>query len=179
MILEAQQNNADPRLARADRRRDSANPELWRLLDSVRDPEIPVISIWDLGVLQDLHMDGGTVEVVITPTYSGCPAMREIEADIRACLAEAGYKEVRVEHRLAPAWTSEWLSEKGRDALLDYGIAPPCRACGGTQQITDNPACPQCGAEQTECVSEFGSTACKALYRCKVCLEPFDYFKRI
>jgi ring-1,2-phenylacetyl-CoA epoxidase subunit PaaD len=174
IVAQAEPSAAEFIRERAALRRDSAHPELWAVLDAVRDPEIPVVSIWDLGILQDVHMDGGMVKVVITPTYSGCPAMREIEADIRARLANVGYGDVRVEHRLAPAWTTDWLSEAGREALRGFGIAPPCGTCGDDEA----PACPQCGSGDTERISDFGSTACKALYRCTACMEPFDYFKR-
>jgi len=169
---------AEHRQQRDALRRDSAHPELWALLDAVSDPEIPVISIWDLGILQDVRLESGVVGVVITPTYSGCPAMREIEADIRSRLAAAGYTKVHVAHRLAPAWSTDWLSEEGRAALREFGIAPPCRTCGSAAAVEDSPVCPRCGSKDSAPISEFGSTACKALYRCRVCLEPFDYFKR-
>lgn len=148
-------------------------------LDSVCDPEIPVLTIEDLGVLRDVIVDElGHVKVAITPTYSGCPAMNTISVDIQTALASAGFDEVSVDLVLSPAWTTDWLSEDGRRKLLAYGIAPPVK--GGSRGSLfgeDEIACPQCGAKNTEKLSEFGSTACKALYRCKTCLEPFDYFK--
>ena len=152
------------------------------LLEGVCDPEIPVLTIADLGILRDVRLDGDVVTVVITPTYSGCPAMRAIEADIIATLKHAGCASVALETQLAPAWTTDWLSAAGREKLRASGIAPPAQASqdkralqGGSIDV----ACPQCGANDTELISQFGSTACKALYRCRDCLEPFDYFKCI
>ncbi len=148
---------------------------------SVCDPEIPVLSIADLGVLREVYRDDDGIVVVITPTYSGCPAMRTIEDDIRAALAAAGITGVRIETRLAPAWTTDWLSARGREKLLETGIAPPAQASADKRALTggESPVvpCPRCGERDTERLSEFGSTACKALYRCRACLEPFDYFK--
>jgi ring-1,2-phenylacetyl-CoA epoxidase subunit PaaD len=148
-------------------RAQSSCPELYDILDQVTDPEVPVISIWELGVLQEVMLAPEAVRVVITPTYSGCPAMGQIETDIISTLNQAGYERVEIERRLSPAWTSDWLDSGARERLRQYGIAGP----GHT-------ACPQCGSTQTTPVSEFGSTACKALYRCEACLEPFDYFKK-
>lgn len=156
--------------------------KVWRLLDDVTDPEIPVLTLADLGVLREVKVAGQTVEVVITPTYSGCPAMDTMAADIRQRLAEAGYREVTVTTVLAPAWTTDWLSEAGRAKLADYGIAPPAEASGSKAALLGQDpiiACPRCGSRETECLSLFGSTACKAQYRCRSCLEPFDYFKCI
>jgi len=158
---------------RRRRRQESSCPELWRLLDAVRDPEIPVISIWDLGVLRDVRLEGDTVTVVITPTYSGCPAMREIETDIREKLSAATRYEVRVQTELAPAWSTDHMTEAGRRALQEYGIAPPQPAGAPDRPV----ACPRCGSEATHMISRFGSTACKALYQCDDCREPFDHFK--
>lgn len=154
-------------------RQSSSSPELWAILDEVKDPEIPVLSIWDLGVLQDVVADEGRITVVITPTYSGCPAMREIETEVRTALSAAGYSDVNVRSRLTPAWTTDWMSPEGKAALRRYGIAPP------DPVSRQAPVCPQCGSASTTLVSEFGSTACKALYKCDDCLEPFDYFKCI
>ena len=148
-------------------------------LASVCDPEIPVLTIEDLGVLRDVSVDEqGAVKVVITPTYSGCPAMNTIAIDIQTALAVAGFDDVSVELVLSPAWTTDWMSREGREKLLAYGIAPPAgKASRGSLFGVDQIACPQCGSEDTAVLSKFGSTACKALYRCNSCLEPFDYFK--
>ena len=137
---------------------------------AVTDPEIPVLTIADLGVLRDVVMRGDAVEVVITPTYTGCPAMHVITQDITAALADAGIANVCVRTVLSPAWTTDWLSAAARRKLADYGIAPP-------EPRALHPACPHCGSKDTELLSEFGSTACKALHRCRACREPFDAFK--
>lgn len=144
----------------------------------VVDPEIPVLTIDDLGILRDVRLDGDTVEVAITPTYSGCPAMHAISMEIETALARAGIAPARVRLVLSPAWTTDWLSEAGRRKLLAYGIAPPPpgsgrRALFGESRV----ACPLCGSTRTETISEFGSTACKSLQRCLDCREPFDAFK--
>ncbi|KAA5921086.1 phenylacetate-CoA oxygenase subunit PaaJ [Achromobacter xylosoxidans] len=156
--------------------------QVYAWLQEVPDPEIPVLSVVDLGVVRDVSWDGGACVVVITPTYSGCPAMREITEDIRQVLARHGIGEVRVETRLSPAWTTDWMSEKGRAALKDYGIAAPAQQAidiSGISRRSAGPAieCPRCGSRDTRLVSNFGSTSCKALYRCVSCREPFDYFK--
>jgi ring-1,2-phenylacetyl-CoA epoxidase subunit PaaD len=141
----------------------------WEAAAAVVDPEIPVLTIADLGVLRDVRVEDGRVEVVITPTYSGCPAMRMIALDVEAALARIGIAEARVRTVLAPAWTTDWMSEDGKRKLREYGIAPPLPA---TQ-----PACPLCGSAHTEMLSQFGSTSCKALWRCTTCKEPFDHFR--
>ncbi|MBI5129063.1 MAG: phenylacetate-CoA oxygenase subunit PaaJ [Rhodopseudomonas palustris] len=150
----------------------------WDAAATVVDPEIPVLTIADLGVLREVSVEQGRVEVTITPTYSGCPAMNMITLEIETALARAGIADARVKTVLAPAWTTDWMSADGRAKLKDYGIAPPLapsgrRALFGALEI----ACPQCGSVDTEQLSEFGSTSCKALWRCKSCREPFDYFK--
>jgi ring-1,2-phenylacetyl-CoA epoxidase subunit PaaD len=150
----------------------------WDAAASVVDPEIPVLTIADLGVLRDVALSGGHVEVAITPTYSGCPAMNMIAIEIELALERAGFRRPKVRTVLSPAWTTDWMSEEGRRKLRAYGIAPPQasssrRALFGDQAV----ACPQCGSDNTELLSEFGSTSCKALWRCKACREPFDYFK--
>ncbi|SFI73216.1 1,2-phenylacetyl-CoA epoxidase subunit PaaD [Bradyrhizobium sp. Gha] len=150
----------------------------WEAAASVVDPEIPVLTIADLGVLRDVIVDGDHVEVAITPTYSGCPAMNMIALEIEVALERAGFRHPKVRTVLSPAWTTDWMSEEGRRKLRAYGIAPPLasrsrRALFGEQAIV----CPQCGSGNTELLSEFGSTSCKALWRCKACREPFDYFK--
>lgn len=150
------------------RRKESACNHLFVLLDEVKDPEIPVLSIWDLGVLQDVSMSPeGRVCVVVTPTYSGCPAMAQIVADIKATLAVHGYADPEIEMRLVPAWTTDWLDAEAKRRLQNYGVASP-----------DSTNCPQCGSTKTHVISEYGSTACKSLLRCEDCLEPFDQFKR-
>ncbi|EFF76512.1 phenylacetate-CoA oxygenase, PaaJ subunit [Achromobacter piechaudii ATCC 43553] len=156
--------------------------QVYAWLHEVPDPEIPVLSVVDLGVVRDVTWEGDTCVVVITPTYSGCPAMREITQDIQQTLARHGVADVRVDTRLAPAWTTDWMSEKGREALKGYGIAAPAERAidiSGISRRAAAPAiaCPRCGSSDTRMVSNFGSTSCKALYRCVSCREPFDYFK--
>jgi ring-1,2-phenylacetyl-CoA epoxidase subunit PaaD len=154
--------------------------EVWALLETVQDPEIPVLSVVDLGIARDVQIRDGRVVVVITPTYSGCPAMNTIERDIRSTLAEHGIEDFDIETRLAPAWTTDWLTDEAREKLRAFGIAPPEHATGDKRALLGEaatPACPVCGSRSTERISEFGSTACKALYRCLDCREPFDYFK--
>ena len=150
----------------------------WEAASLVVDPEIPVLTIADLGVLREVRIHDGRVEVAITPTYSGCPAMNMIALEIEVALERAGFHRPKVRTVLSPAWTTDWMSDDGRRKLREYGIAPPIagsgrRALFGEQQV----ACPQCGSQNTELLSEFGSTSCKALWRCKACREPFDYFK--
>lgn len=147
--------------------------KIWALLEQITDPEIPVISIRELGILRDVRLQGDAVVLTITPTYSGCPAMREIREDIYKLLNQSGHEKVLVETQLSPAWTTDWMTAEGAQKLHDYGIAPP--QARGQQDI----CCPLCGANDTKLISEFGSTACKALYKCNACLEPFDYFKCI
>lgn len=154
-------------------------PDIQKILAKVSDPEIPVLSILDLGVVREVDVVGARVLVKITPTYSGCPAMEEIASDIKASLDRAGY-ESEVSFVLSPAWTTDWMTENGRQKLKEYGIAPPLEATadklalmGESRMVT----CTRCGSTHTEMISQFGSTACKALFRCKDCLEPFDYFK--
>jgi ring-1,2-phenylacetyl-CoA epoxidase subunit PaaD len=163
---------------------------VWEVLDAVPDPEIPVVSIRELGILRDVRRAADdALEIVITPTYSGCPAMYQIAEDIGAALNEAGFAKHRIETVLAPAWTTDWMTDIARDKLRKYGIAPPMGNCGSTEhapqerpirfvpRIVDKPGCPRCGSSHTERLAQFGSTACKALYRCMDCREPFDYFK--
>ncbi len=149
---------------------------------AVVDPELPVLTIADLGVLRDVQVNAdGSVEVEITPTYTGCPAMAVFTMDIETALRRAGFDKVTIRTVLSPAWTTDWLSDEAREKLRAYGIAPPAgkasrRALFGAD---DTVACPHCGSAATEKISEFGSTACKALWRCTACAEPFDYFKCI
>jgi ring-1,2-phenylacetyl-CoA epoxidase subunit PaaD len=138
--------------------------QLWHVLAGVPDPEIPVLSIVDLGIVREATAE----RVTITPTYTGCPATQVIEADIRSALDSAGFGEVAIATVLAPPWTTDWITPEGRDKLRAYGIAPPTRGAV---------ACPQCGSADTEEISRFGSTPCKSLWRCRSCAEPFDLFK--
>jgi ring-1,2-phenylacetyl-CoA epoxidase subunit PaaD len=152
----------------------------WDAAAAVADPEIPVLSIADLGVLRDVKVEGGRIEVVITPTYSGCPAMNVIALNVEAAVEDACAILPKVTTVLSPAWTTDWMTDAGKAKLRAYGIAPPegkagRRALFGEQHVT----CPQCGSTDTTRISEFGSTSCKALWRCKACAEPFDYFKCI
>lgn len=151
-------------------------------LDAVPDPEIPVLSVVDLGIIRNVAWEGSCCVVTITPTYSGCPAMREIAQAICSTLAKHGVTNVSIQTQLAPAWTTDWMSDRGRDALKNYGIAPPVERAidlSGISRRATAPlvSCPQCGSLQTQLISQFGSTACKALYQCRTCREPFDYFK--
>lgn len=143
---------------------------VWGWLDLVPDPEIPVISVVDLGIVRQVEWRDQVLEVVVTPTYSGCPATRVISMDIETALRERGIDRIRIRHQIAPAWTTNWLSAKGKQSLEEYGIAPP-RATGRPE------SCPHCGHAGVERLSQFGSTPCKAQWRCRSCLEPFDYFK--
>lgn len=146
--------------------------EVWDWLENVPDPEIPVISVVDLGVIRGVDVRNDSVTVTITPTYSGCPAMAVIALDIEAELSRNGIDNLDIQTRIAPAWTTDWLSPKGRARLEEFGIAPP-QPAGGPER------CPHCKSEQVEKISQFGSTPCKAQWRCMDCLEPFDYFKCI
>ena len=155
---------------------------ILELLDYVKDPEIPVINVLELGVVRGVEVEeSGKAIITITPTYTGCPAMDVMAADIKKELLEAGVPEVEVKLTLSPAWTTDWITEEGRAKLKDYGIAPPkkasnsIRALFGEEQVN----CPRCNSGDTERISEFGSTPCKAHWRCKACREPFDYFKCI
>jgi ring-1,2-phenylacetyl-CoA epoxidase subunit PaaD len=155
--------------------RQQGTQALYDLLETVTDPEIPVLTLSDLGVLRDIRIVDNEVRVTITPTYAGCPAMQAMREDIESALHEAGYQRVSVQQSLSPAWTTDWMSERGRQKLLQYGIAPPSPAAGKDQAA--KVSCPQCGSPETAKITEFGSTACKALYQCQSCREPFDYFK--
>ncbi|MHA3916533.1 1,2-phenylacetyl-CoA epoxidase subunit PaaD [Halovulum sp. GXIMD14793] len=164
--------------------------QIWDWLGEVPDPEIPVISLTDLGIVRDVAYDAETLVVTVTPTYSGCPATSVIEMDIESHLRGKGIDKLRLDRRISPPWTTDWLTDQGRDKLKAYGIAPPvdgtaadghlaaraARLAGGSNLVIE---CPHCGSGNTEKISQFGSTPCKASYRCKDCLEPFDYFKCI
>jgi ring-1,2-phenylacetyl-CoA epoxidase subunit PaaD len=150
------------------------------LVAQVEDPEIPVLTIADLGILRGVAIaENGTIQVTITPTYSGCPAMGAIEVGVKSVLQDAGYERFEVILVLSPAWTTDWLTQSGREKLLAYGIAPPVGNASKSTLLGERVtvACPQCGSSNTHVISDFGSTSCKALWRCKSCLEPFDYFK--
>lgn len=154
--------------------------QAWQVLARVADPEIPVISVTELGIVRDVCADGDRVEVVVTPTYSGCPATEVIEQSIAAALREAGAREVRIQTRLAPAWTTDWIAPAAQEKLRRYGIAPPGASARADEQplaFVPRVDCPLCGSRNTERLSQFGATACKALYRCRDCREPFEYFK--
>lgn len=161
----------------------------WAALHQVLDPEVPALSVCDLGLVREVTALDVGVQIVLTPTYSGCPATEVIQRDVIHALEQAGLGPVRLSLRRAPAWSSDWISEEGRRKLRDYGIAPPAgeaHGAAGEQAIhivRRAPAaaveCPRCGSANTECLSAFGSTACKALYRCVACREPFEYFKPI
>jgi ring-1,2-phenylacetyl-CoA epoxidase subunit PaaD len=160
---------------------------VWRWLNAVPDPEIPVISLTELGIIRDVNFEGETLVVTLTPTYSGCPATSVISMDVEAALRAQGVENLRIERQLSPPWTTDWISAEGREKLREYGIAPPINGTAANGQrrasaLSGNNmvvACPRCGSGETEKVSQFGSTPCKAHYRCTACLEPFDYFKCI
>jgi ring-1,2-phenylacetyl-CoA epoxidase subunit PaaD len=154
--------------------------KIWQILETICDPEIPVLTIIDLGIVRDVRLQvsppGGDLEgaIFITPTYTGCPAMDMITMDIKMKLLEHGYKNIKVTPVLSPAWTTDWMSEEGKRKLKEYGIAAPDKKF---EIAADGVECPQCNSTNTKLISEFGSTACKALYQCNDCKEPFDYFK--
>ena len=159
--------------------------DAWRVLHAVPDPEVPAISVTELGIVRDVIAHGDGMEVVVTPTYSGCPATEVIAQSIVDALEAAGLGPARITQRRAPAWTTDWITAEGREKLRAYGIAPP-GACGPSEAgaatirlMARNLPCPRCGSTQTERLSAFGSTACKALYRCVACREPFEHFKPI
>jgi len=153
--------------------------EVRAVLAEVTDPEIPVVTIEDLGILRDVQIDDGHITVIITPTYSGCPAMQEIRADVLTALAAHGWQDVDVQQVLSPAWTTDWMSAAGREKLRAFGIAPPTHDVSGPVALTigRRPRCPQCDSVETEELSRFASTSCKSMWRCLSCREPFDHFK--
>jgi ring-1,2-phenylacetyl-CoA epoxidase subunit PaaD len=158
-----------------------AAEKIWKLLEDVNDPEVPVLSVIDLGIIRNVKINNDEVEVVITPTYSGCPAMDAISMNIRLALLQYGYNKIKITSVLSPAWTTDWMSEHGKEKLKSFGIAPP----SSKQQVCHTELfhkgeaipCPRCNSYNTALISQFGSTACKALYVCEECKEPFDYFK--
>jgi ring-1,2-phenylacetyl-CoA epoxidase subunit PaaD len=153
---------------------------VWRVLEDVPDPEIPALSIVDLGIVRYVRWDAeDTLHVGLTPTYTGCPATEVIRGSVRRALVRAGHEDAQIDTVLSPPWTSDWLTREGRQKLAAFGIAPPAEPVSSPRRLFGEPfvACPKCGSDSTEKVSEFGSTPCKAHYRCTECLEPFDYFK--
>jgi ring-1,2-phenylacetyl-CoA epoxidase subunit PaaD len=156
--------------------------KITELISVIPDPEIPVITIAELGVIRDVIVEGENVEVKITPTYSGCPAMKQMEDDIRSTLLENGITNLKVTMVYSPAWTTDWIPEEAKEKLRVYGIAPPEKTTEDKSWLTGKSKiilCPRCKSHNTKLISQFGSTACKALYQCQDCLEPFDYFKCI
>ena len=155
--------------------------QILSILETVNDPEVPVLSVIDLGIMRDVKINDDEIEIIITPTYSGCPAMDVISMNIKMILIEHGYKKIKITSVLSPAWTTDWMSEHGKEKLKSFGIAPPTtkqQVCH-TELFHEGEAiqCPHCNSYNTKLVSQFGSTACKALYVCENCREPFDYFK--
>lgn len=154
--------------------------EIWKILEEVKDPEVPVLSVIDLGIVRSVAIEDEKIQIVITPTYSGCPAMDVIAMDIRLKLIEKGYRNVFIQRQLSPAWTTDWMSEEGKQKLKAFGIAPPNpkqQFCSSEMFRQEAVQCPHCNSYHTELISQFGSTACKAMYRCLDCKEAFDYFK--
>ncbi len=160
---------------------DISEKRIWQILETVTDPEVPVLTILDLGIVRNVHINNEGIQIIITPTYTGCPAMDMITMNIRLAMAEHGYNNIKISSVLSPAWTTDWMTEEGKQKLKAYGIAPP----NPKQQVCNDKLfaaneavqCPHCNSHHTKRISEFGSTACKALYQCEECKEPFDYFK--
>lgn len=151
---------------------------IWNLVKGICDPEIPVLSIVDLGVIRDINVSKEQIEIFITPTYSGCPAMDVIAMNIRICLLKSGFEKIKITQQLSPAWTTDWITKEGKQKLKAYGIAPPIGKAFNQKYLEDlKIECPLCHSSNTKLLSQFGSTACKALYQCNECKEPFDYFK--
>jgi ring-1,2-phenylacetyl-CoA epoxidase subunit PaaD len=148
--------------------------QIWSILKTVTDPEVPVLTITDLGIVRDVKINSNEIEVVITPTYTGCPAMDMIAMNIKMELLANGFKNIKITSVLSPAWTTDWMSEEGKRKLKEYGIAAPDKKFSIPAHGVE---CPHCSSTNTRLISEFGSTACKALYQCAECMEPFDYFK--
>ena len=153
--------------------------DIWQILKEVPDPEVPVLNLLDLGIICDVRFNEDEIEVVVTPTYSGCPATSMINMSIKLKLIEKGFNNLKITNQLSPAWTTDWMTEEGKQKLKAYGIAPPVYSKNSDELFskTDEVECPLCGSKHTHLVSQFGSTACKALYQCDDCREPFDYFK--
>ena len=153
--------------------------DIWQILKEVPDPEVPVLNLLDLGIIRDVRFNEDEIEVVVTPTYSGCPATSMINMSIKLKLIEKGFNNLKITNQLSPAWTTDWMTEEGKQKLKAYGIAPPVYSKNSDELFskTDEVECPLCHSKHTYLVSQFGSTACKALYQCDDCKEPFDYFK--
>lgn len=154
--------------------------QIWTILKEVKDPEVPVLSIIDLGIVRGVKTSEDKIEITITPTYSGCPAMDVISMDIRLKLIEKGFRNISIQEQLSPAWTTDWMSEDGKQKLKTFGIAPPNpkqQFCSTEMFQQEAVQCPRCNSYHTEVISQFSSTACKAMYRCLDCKEAFDYFK--
>ncbi len=151
---------------------------IWGILETVNDPEIPVLSVTDLGIVRNVKLNNEEIEVIITPTYSGCPAMDVISMNIRMALMKEGFTSIKISQQLSPAWTTDWMTESGKEKLKSYGIAPPASKTFDKNYLENLVVeCPLCHSKNTRLISQFGSTACKALYQCNNCKEPFDYFK--
>jgi len=179
MVMAATHPAQETRL-RAVRDGEAVEARVWAILEDVPDPEIPALSVIDLGMIRHVKVVDGAVIVGLTPTYTGCPATDVIAGDVSQALTDAGYDNVQVNILLSPAWTTDWITEAGHAKLRDYGIAPPVRGSGDKLTLFgEEPeiACPRCGSSDTKMVSAFGSTPCKAHYKCRACAEPFDYFK--
>lgn len=157
---------------------ESGKEKILSILKTVNDPEIPVLTIMDLGIVRDVKIADEATEIIITPTYSGCPAMDLIGVNIRKVLTQNGFDKIKITHQLSPAWTTDWMTEEAKEKLTAYGIAPPVSKTFDENYLQNIPvACPHCHSMNTKLISEFGSTACKAIYQCNDCDEPFDYFK--
>jgi ring-1,2-phenylacetyl-CoA epoxidase subunit PaaD len=160
---------------------DHQTARAWAAAAAVPDPEIPAVTVADLGILRDVRVEGGVAIARVTPTYTGCPAVAPIEMAVKQALTDAGF-DARIERAMAPAWTTDWITDEGREKLRAYGIAPPARGASNSRGALFSDtvvACPRCGSTETELISEFGSTPCKSLRRCTACREPFDHFKCI
>lgn len=154
--------------------------DIWSILEEVKDPEVPVLSILDLGIVRNVKTSGDKIVIIITPTYSGCPAMDVISMDIRLKLIEKGFRNVSIQQQLSPAWTTDWMTEEGKQKLKAFGIAPPNpkqQFCNQEMFAEEGVQCPRCNSHHTALISQFASTACKSMYRCLNCKEAFDYFK--
>jgi ring-1,2-phenylacetyl-CoA epoxidase subunit PaaD len=152
--------------------------DIWKLMETINDPEIPVLSITDLGIVRNIKVNNKEVEIYVTPTYSGCPAMDVISINIRMVLLKEGFSKIKITHQLSPAWTTDWMTNSGKEKLISYGIAPPVGKSFDKNYLEKlKVRCPLCQSLNTKLISQFGSTACKALYQCNECMEPFDYFK--